>query len=1015
MTQKILNTEKRSPPRSRLIAAPREILVLIATILATSQLLAAEPAARADQDLRFESDILPLLKSKCARCHSGAEPKGELTLDTPANVLKGGDSGPAVVSGKPDESPIYERIHNGTMPPAKKDRLSEHEVDLVRRWIVAGARSESTSPATPKVAETSTRAAVPIVTQHDVEPILLRRCSACHGLRKQEANLDVRTRKSLLRGGKSGPAIVLGKSGDSLLMKKIRTGAMPPPQRLVEVSIKPIEKHEIELLTKWIDLGAPEVPTVADVATTAPDPLVSDKDRDFWAFQPPKSVSVPQVVHSQQVRNPIDSFVLARIEKHNFQLAFSAEADRLTLLRRATFDLTGLPPNPDEVKKFVDDPSPDAYEKLIDRLLASPRYGERWGRYWLDLAGYADSEGKREQDLPRTQAWRYRDYVIRALNADKPYNRFLLEQLAGDELANYENVKELTPELYDNLVATGFLRMAPDGTWASITGYVPDRLDVISDEIDILGSAVMGLTLKCCRCHNHKFDPLPQRDYYRLTDIFKGAYDEHDWLRPDEPREFAFLAQGAPTTRNLPVAMESEKREVAAHNSKVEAEVLRLKGEQESLAKRRANQLHLQQLGKLQREVMIELLNLVSVPAAERTETQRQLAVKYEKELRQPTRDELKQLDPQFRKDFEAFDKQIADQEQKRRPIPSIRALWDRGEPSPTYIYRRGDPQNLGKLVGPGVPSALTDGKTPFVANPPWTGAKKTGRRLAFAQWLTRPDHPLTARVAVNRLWKHHFGTGIVRTLGNFGKAGSPPSHPELLDWLAREFVQRGWSLKQMHRLMLTSAAYRQSSIVTPAVAKLDPDNRLFTRMPLVRLDAEAVYDSLLLASGQLDERRGGAPDPVQVRSDGLITPRESKKGLRRLIYIQQARKSIPTALEAFDYPQMNPNCLERRDSIVATQALYLMNDGLVHKLAEQFARRVLKEAGANPDQQIDRAFLIALSRPPTAEEREVGLRALRESPAVNPTAKQAPTDPFPRLVALCRALVNSAAFLFVD
>ncbi|HSQ57113.1 MAG TPA: DUF1549 domain-containing protein, partial [Gemmata sp.] len=369
------------------------------------------------------------------------------------------------------------------------------------------------------------------LTQDDVIPIMLRHCTACHGRHVKEGGLDLRTKTAMLRGGKSGPAISPRKPAESLLVKRIAAGEMPPPKRLVEACVKPVEKSELEALSLWIAAGAPEQVIDEDVATSTPDPLVTTKDREFWAFRPPQPVTAPRVLHSASVRNPIDAFLLQKLEAKG--LAFSREADRATLLRRAAFDLTGLPPEPEELKAFLADSSSDAYEKQIDRLLASPRYGERWGRYWLDVAGYADSEGKREQDLPRPHAWRYRDYVIRAFNADKPYDRFLLEQLAGDELADIEHAKEITPQLYDNLVATGFLRMAPDATWANITGTIPDRVEVIADELDVLGSGVMGLTVKCARCHSHKFDPIPQRDYYRLAAVFKGALDEYDWLKPD--------------------------------------------------------------------------------------------------------------------------------------------------------------------------------------------------------------------------------------------------------------------------------------------------------------------------------------------------------------------------------------------------------------------------------------------------------------------------------------------------
>ncbi|HEV3143642.1 MAG TPA: DUF1549 domain-containing protein, partial [Gemmataceae bacterium] len=411
-----------------------------------------------------------------------------------------------------------------------------------------------------RVAVSSAEPAAP-VSQHDVIPILLRRCTACHGSHRQEAGLDLRTKTAMVRGGKSGPAIIPGKSEDSLVIKKVRAGQMPPRNRLVEASVKPIEPVEIDTLARWIALGAPEVALEPDIATATQDPLVTDNDREFWAFRPPRPVAVPTVKDTALVRNPIDAFILEKLEQKGLSLA--PEADPATLLRRIHFDLIGLPPSPEEADQFLREwntKPQTAVASLVDKLLASPHYGERWSRYWLDLAGYADSEGKREQDLPRPNAWRYRDYVIRSLSADKSFDRFLVEQIAGDELADYEHAPEITPELYDNLVATGFLRMAPDATWANITGYLPDRVEVIADEIDVLGSAVMGLTLKCARCHNHKFDPIPQRDYYRLVDIFKGAYDEYDWLKPDvRPGFGGAFSQDVQGGRHLPYVTTTER------------------------------------------------------------------------------------------------------------------------------------------------------------------------------------------------------------------------------------------------------------------------------------------------------------------------------------------------------------------------------------------------------------------------------------------------------------------------
>jgi mono/diheme cytochrome c family protein len=962
----------------------------------------------------FQDQIRPLLEAKCVRCHGGKTRRKDLDLGSPAGIQKGSESGPVIVPGKPGESLLFEKIHSGKMPPAKKDRLNEAEIETIRRWIVAGAKFKPQAGSTNdnrSIADSGSG-----TTHADVIPILLRRCTVCHGPHRQEGSLDLRSKASILRGGKSGPAIVPGKPEESFIIKKTRSGQMPPRDRLVEASVKPIEQSEIEVIARWISAGAPESPIDIDVASTEPDTLVTDKDRNFWAFQPVKPVAIPVADHPSQVRNPIDAFIWQKLEQKG--LRFAPEADRATLIRRAYFDLTGLPPDPGEVQAFLSDRNPDAYEKLIDRILASPRYGERWGRFWLDLAGYADSEGKREQDLPRPAAWRYRDYVIRSLNADKPYDRFLLEQLAGDELADYERAPEITDEIYDNLVATGFLRMVPDATWANITGYVPDRLEVIADEIDVLGSAVMGLTIKCARCHSHKFDPIPQRDYYRLTAIFKGAYDEFDWLKPDVRPGLGPVSQDIQGGRFLPFVTTAEKRAWENRNTKLQKQINALNSEIDHKASVLTAKIRNERLAHLPEVLRTDLKTMLKTRPEKRDAIQKYLADKFEKQLT-IDRDTLKKVDPEFKKESEEKEGRIRNLQAQVPPEPKIQALWDRGDPSPTFLYRRGDSLTPGRQVGAGVPSVLTNGKTPFEAKAPWPGAKKTGRRLAFARWLIQPDHPLTARVEVNRIWKNHFGSGIVKTLGNFGKTGTPPTHPELLDWLTKEFVQQGWSLKSMHRLMMTSATYRQSSSVSSEQEKLDPANDLFSRMPLARLDAEALYDTLLLVAGRLDETRFGPADGVKVRPDGLVTPAGTDRGWRRLIYVQQVRKQISTNLEVFDFPQMNPNCIERRDSTVATQALYLMNNNMVHDLAQNFARRIKTSAGTDRAKMIEQIYLIALSRYPTDEEKKVGMDALAQLAEAwsNQPAFASNPDAIDQqaLATFCHAIVNSAGFLYVD
>ncbi len=519
---------------------------------------AKRPAEKQSAAPRYETHVAPIFKANCVRCHNRNAMKAELDLSTPEGIFKGGESGAIIALGKLDESLLYDMVHEELMPPEEDRRLTKADVETIGRWIEAGA------PFVEKI-DPKELSAAGEVSNHDIEPLMLLRCAVCHGLRKQEAGLDLRTKASMLKGGKSGPAIVLGNPGESLLLKRIHAGEMPPREKLISASVRPMTTGDIDKLTRWIELGAPETHVELDVATTDPDPLVTAQDRKFWSFQPPHKAPVPTVENAARVRNPVDAFLLRKLEAAG--LGFSPEADKLTLLRRVSFDLTGLPPGREQIDAYLADEAPQAYERMVDRVLASKRYGERSARRWLDLAGYADSEGKRSADPIRPNAYRYRDYVIRSFNDDKPYDRFLLEQIAGDELVDYEHAKTLTQPLIDNLVATGFLRMAPDGTGSDIVNHVPERLEVIADEIDIFSSTVLGLTMKCARCHSHKYDPIPHRDYYRLMAVFKGAYDEHDWLKPT-----VVVGQSKSTSagRVIPLATEEQRREVETYNAKVD-------------------------------------------------------------------------------------------------------------------------------------------------------------------------------------------------------------------------------------------------------------------------------------------------------------------------------------------------------------------------------------------------------------------------------------------------------------
>ena len=903
------------------------------------------PQAKSAPIVNFAEDVLPILRTHCSDCHSETTQKAELNLTTAAGVLRGSESGPILALADPTTSRLLEVVETGEMPPdGEGEPLSPEQIEVIRDWLEQGADVGT-------VAAESTA-----LNQHDVLPTLMLRCATCHGRQVQEGEFDIRSVATMLKGGKSGPAILPHDAEGSLLIQKIKAEEMPPREKLASHSIKPVGEQELKQLIEWINLGAPVVDLPPDVATLDPDRLVTEADRDFWSFRPPQQTAVPHV--KGLIRNPIDSFILDSLESSG--LTASAEAPKHILIRRAYFDLTGLPPAPEEVEAFVADESPDAYERLIDRLLESPRYGERWGQYWLDLAGYSDSEGVQHSDPERPHAYRYRDYVIQSLNADKPYDQFLMEQIAGDELVDYENAPEITDAIYDNLVATGFLRMTSDGTFAGITGFVPNRLDVIDDQVRVLSSAVMGLTIRCARCHSHKFDPIPQRDYYRLVALLKPAMDEHDWLKP--------VTGGAGNSmgsyRYLPHVTTAERNQWQQKQDDLTAAISELKKELE---------------------------------------------------------EKKEEADEEFTKTTEEKIKRL---ESQRTPEPMVRALWDRGEPSPTYLLRRGSYLQPTRLIGPGVPSVLTDGKTPFAAEQPWPGAKKSGNRLALARWLTAPDHPLTARVIVNRVWKHHFGAGIVKTLDDFGRAGAMPSHPELLDWLAVNFIRHDWSLKQLHRLLMTSATYRQSSQASLDQQRLDPENTLLSRMPLRRMEAEVVRDTLLAVAGQLNLAAFGPADPITASSEGLVVSDRQASGRRRSLYVLKRRTQRLTILDNFDRPAMSPNCVDRPVSIVAPQALFLMNNKMVHELSLDLAKRLIAEFGQDQQHQIQRLYLVALGRPPNDEEQQVMSETLEQLEVK--WREQLPTDSKAQddleseaaqkaFANLCHVVMNSAAFLYIE
>jgi mono/diheme cytochrome c family protein len=837
----------------------------------------------------------------------------------------------------------------------------------------------------------------PLTFEDKIRPILKAHCFECHGEgRKLKGGLDLRLRRLLEKGGESGSALAPGKHQDSLLFKRIATKEMPPGK-------KKLAADDVALIGRWIDEGAKTARPEPD--KVAPGFFITSEEQSFWAFQPIRQPPLPRVKQSDRVRTPIDAFVLAKLEDKG--LSFSPEADRRTLIRRATFDLLGLPPTPEEVDQFLADKSADAYERLIDRLLASPFYGERWGRHWLDVAGYADSEGYTEVDPVRPDAYKYRDYVIRAFNEDMPFDRFLQEQLAGDEMVRppYQNLKA---DDIDKLVATGFLRMAPDGT-ASGAERKMAMNQVVADTLQIVGTSLLGLTVNCAQCHNHRYDPIPQADYYRLRAIFEPALNTQNWRVP-AGRRISLYTDAA---RLKAGQIEKEAAEIDQVRLKKQDEFI------EATLKK--------ELAKLP-ETMREPIRLArNTPQAKRTPTQEKLLRDHPSV--NVSAGSLYLYDAKAAAEL----KRLAEEATKVRatkPVEDfVRALTEiPGQVPPTFLFHRGDHEQPKEAVTPGGPMIFASfklgeipGKDPSLPT--------TGRRLAFAKQLTSGKHPLTARVLVNRIWLNHFGRGIVGTPGDFGFLGDRPSHPELLDWLADEFMAGGWKLKRLHKLIMTSTVYRQSSLRTPALQKIDPDNRLLGRISVRRLEAEAIRDAMLLVNGKLNRKQFGKPVPVMHDDFGQVVlgvdtadaagykqkevPLNGEE-FRRSVYVQVRRTRPLSVLDTFDSPAMTPNCEIRNASTVAPQALLLMNSQHMVTQAKYFAERVRHESGADPKKQVVHAWRLAFTQEPTEAEIRDAIAFLAEQMAHYRSQKGLDPQQL-ALASFCQALLTSNRFLYVD
>ncbi len=783
-----------------------------------------------------------------------------------------------------------------------------------------------------------------------VHPLIQSKCFGCHGEDKQniEGELDMSSRENLLRGGESTkPALVPGKPDESPMFRAVlRTEKMkmPPKDR------NKLTSEEVQIFWKWITDGAIWVQPPTNTAA----PKWNYKDEDIWAFKPVKKVSIPIQNPKSKIQNPVDAFIQQKLAEKNISAA--APADKATLIRRATFDLTGLPPTPKEIEEFVKDKSANAFDKVIERLLASPHYGEKMARQWLDVVRYADTDGY-SNDYERPNTWRYRDYVIRSFNGDKPYDRFVVEQIAGDELdAN-------NPE---NLIAVGMLRMGPWEQTAMSVAAVTRQL-FLDDVTSITGAAYLGLTTGCARCHDHKFDPIPTRDYYRLQSCFAPAQFELrkvDFLPGENTKNFdEQLARTEAAKKKL------EERSQAIQKKHGDAVKAWLKENKYAALK--------------------------DVPTQQRPQ----------KDLGLTSTDQS--IEKTLRKRIEYLERE----EQRFKPqgfsISSGGLGTNKMETAVIHILPGGALESPTDPVTPGVLSAVfnsDDGKAPTEWN---TIPEATeGRRLKLAKWIASPENPLTARVMVNRLWQNHFGKGLVKSANNFGKMGDRPTHPELLDWLANYFVEHNWSVKEMHRLIMRSYAYQQSA--TPADAevlkKADPEEKLISHFLPRRMTAEELRDSMLAVSGELNSEMGGPPIFPEINLEAALQPRHIMGSMappykpsltraernRRTIYSVQIRSLINPMLQVFNSAATETSCERRDQTTVTPQAFALFNSQTANDAALAMAEHISKNVRSS-SKQIEQAFQLAYGRKPSKNESATCLKHLQKMKAEH--EKNAPQD----------------------
>ena len=1008
----------------------------------------------------------------------------------------------------------------------------------------------------------STKAAEP-VNFGSVAAIFKERCVKCHGPAKAEARLDLSTAASLVRGGESGPIIAPHQIDESILWERIKANEMPPKQ--------PLTSEEKEQIKAWILAGAPGLPS----------PSLKG-DGDHWAFKKLAVIVPPSVKNQKPIRNQIDRFIESALERDGQEI--SQEAPRQRLIRRVSLTLTGLPPSPESVKAFISDTAPNAYQSMVEQFLASPQYGERWGKYWLDAVGYADSNGYFNADSDRPLAYRYRDYVIKAMNKDMPLDRFLREQIAGDEISGFTPGQTVTTEVADRLIATHFLRNGQDGSGESDGNpdeVRVDRYTALESSQQIIASSLLGLTMQCAKCHSHKFEPITHEDYYQfqaiLSPVFPAATDSL-WIKPqarfvlaptsDQKREFernikeldekvaklqsrfstwvsgnrpkgevlfkddfdqgialtprwsnvapsdnqpggsppvTVDANKAPSARQLGGRLEiiagitsdswltteqsfdwtpdklgeaiqvtfdlvdtrlndqAKRAErvgyfisthdfnddgklsggnilVDGHPSTGTSVIVDYPGKDsnpkgaigrtgyvagKNYGVRVTNignsQFRLEQLIDGFPEEPHLTLSKEDLPSggfgfeyhSDRSFVVDHVMIERFGETNAKDRNSIAIRNEEFRRRQKELDL-LKNQASGLKNNPPFKISWAtdvNSSPPETHLLIRGDYAKPGAVMAASPISALSANKTPFQTTKP-VGARTTGRRLALANGLTDPNErasSLLARVQVNRIWQSYFGTGIVSTPENLGLSGSPPSHPELLDWLAGELIQAGWSLKHVHRLILNSGVFRQSSDTTVTSTN---DNRLLGRFPAVRLDAETIRDSMLYVSGELDSSMGGPYVPIQANADGAVVISESDQGgRRRSVYLQQRRTQVVSLLQVFDAPTIVFNSLRRPRTAMPLQSLALMNSDFVRARAQSFAGHILDQKLDEPS-RIRLAFMKAYSRTISEDEEISASQFIKNQEQLYAPSSEARSKAW---IDFCQSLLMSNEFLYLD